>query len=475
MATQRILFITHCEQGQSNVHLATAFEIHARAVPGVEVHLASFAPLRKRFERMRGEGILLESGEKLLPQFHTIDGLTHFDGIDRVGTMRHKPNFEVWPKFANLMVPWTPDEYVTIVDSIVANIESVDPHLILVDTLFGQAVDACNLLGRPYNVLSPLLASMVCLQNQYLAPLRYPLPGTGLPYPLPLTSIPLNLLHIASMVYHGVRSTQLRGVNAARTRRGIPGAYQGLECLRVEPGRGYITPGVRAVDLPFDKPDNLYLCGPISNDTKTLDESDPELVAWLDRASTVMMIMGTHFDYDAPLARRVLNGLLDGVGPDTQILWKVPNRKELDLVFDELLVSAHDRDRVRAVTWFDAEPAAILEHENIVAYVHHGGANSYFECARAGKPHVVLAQWADTYYNAVAVEYAGLGVYGNKTCAPDVDAKELSVALARVSSGEEGARFRERAREAGVECREAGGRKTAADIVLSLLVKEKKE
>ena len=144
-------------------------------------------------------------------------------------------------------------------------------------------------------------------------------------------------------------------------------------------------------------------------------------------------------------------------------------------VFDELLVSAHDRDRVRAVTWFDAEPAAILEHENIVAYVHHGGANSYFECARAGKPHVVLAQWADTYYNAVAVEYAGLGVYGNKTCAPDVDAKELSVALARVTSGEEGVRFRERAREAGVECREAGGRKTAADVVLSLLVKEKKE
>ena len=58
--------------------------------------------------------------------------------------------------------------------------------------------------------------------------------------------------------------------------------------------------------------------------------------------------------------------------------------------------------------------------------------------ARAGKPHVVLAQWADTYYNAVAVEYAGLGVYGNKTCAPDVDAKELSVALARSEGGKAG-------------------------------------
>lgn len=51
---RRILFLTHCEQGQSNIHLAVAFELHSRAIPGLEVHLASFSELRKRFERMRG-------------------------------------------------------------------------------------------------------------------------------------------------------------------------------------------------------------------------------------------------------------------------------------------------------------------------------------------------------------------------------------------------------------------------------------
>ena len=163
----------------------------------------------------------------------------------------------------------------------------------------------------------------------------------------------------------------------------------------------------REVDLPFEKPANLHLCGPITNDFRPLEESDPELAAWLDRAPTVLMIMGTHFEYDAPLVRRVLGG----VGPDAQILWKVVSGEDSESrdVFDELLVSAHDRDRVRIVAWFDAEPAAILEHENIVTYVHHGGANSYFECARAGKPHVALAQWVYTYYDAVEVEYAGLG------------------------------------------------------------------
>ena len=365
----------------------------------------------------------------------------------------------------------------TIVDSVAATIESVDPHLIIIDSLFSQAVDACELLGRPYHILSPLLASIVCLQNHSLAALRYPYPGTGLPYPLTWANRLPNVLHGAVMAYQVMRSTEVREIIAARARRGIPGAPPALEGMRVAPGRAYITPGVREVDLPFERPGNLHLCGPITNDFRPLRESDPELAAWLDRAPTVLMIMGTHFDYDAPLVRRVLGGLLGGVGPDAQILWKVVGGEDSESrdVFDELLVSAHDRDRVRIVTWFDAEPAAILEHENIVTYVHHGGANSYFECARAGKPHVVLPQWADTYYNAVAAEYAGIGVYGNKTCAPDVDAKELSVALARVTSGEEGARFREKAREAGVGCREAGGRKTAADVVLSLLVKEKKE
>ncbi|TRM68639.1 glycosyltransferase family 1 protein [Schizophyllum amplum] len=472
MAPQRILFLTHCEQGQSNVQLATAFEIHSRAVPGLEVHFASFAELRKRFERMR----VAAGDDQERLTFHTIAGVTQFGAMARVGAamgtdFRHAPMFDLWPKFANMMVPWTPEEYMAIVDEILSVIEAVDPNLIIVDTLFGQAVDACNLAHRQYHVLSPILPSIVCVQNQSLAHqlLRYPLCGTGLPYPLTLTSIPLNLANIAAMLYHGMRSPQLKGVNAARVARGCSSLYPGLDCMRVSPERIYITPGVREVDVPFVKPPTLRLCGPISADFASIRESDPALASWLDRGETVLMIMGTHFDYDEPLARRVLTGLLGGVDAGTQILWKVPNRKELDVVFDELLTTTRDRERVRAVTWFDSEPASILEHENVVCYIHHGGANSYYECARAGKPQIVLPQWADTYYNATTAEYAGLGVYGNQTCAPDVDAKELSVALTRVTSGQEGARFRERAREVGVKCREAGGRKRAADIVLALL------
>ncbi|KAL1739808.1 glycosyltransferase family 1 protein [Schizophyllum fasciatum] len=467
MPSQRILFLTHSEQGQSNIHLATALEISSRAIPGVEVHLGSFAELQPRFAKMAA----LVSGGGVPPTFHGIEGLTQFAGIDRVGSMRHRPALEFWPKFANIMVPWTKEEYITILDNIVAIIERVDPDLILTDVMFGQAVDACNLLHRPYHVLSPLLASMVCLQNQPLLSLllHYPLPGTGLPYPLSLRDKALNLVHTAAMAFHSFRSKQIRATNAARAARGVPGVFQGLNCMHVTPDRAYITPGAPAADLPFSPPPTLHLCGPIVSDFRALREGDAALAAWLDRAPTVLVIMGTHFAYDAPLARRVLAGLLGGVDGGTQVLWKVPNLGALGGVFAELLTTARERERVRAVPWLDVEPAVVVAHENVVGYVHHGGANSYYECVRAGKPHVVLPQWADTYYNAVAAEYAGIGVYGNKTCAPDIDATELSLALKRITAGEEGAHFKERAREVGVKSREAGGRKRAADIVLGLL------
>ncbi|TRM62800.1 glycosyltransferase family 1 protein [Schizophyllum amplum] len=448
-----------------------AFELHSRAIPGLEVHLASFPALRKRFERMRGA---VREGE-MPPTFHDIEGLPQFEGQARtsltVGPFRHPPTRDFCRAFAEFMMPWTPEEYISIVNETSAVIERVDPHLIFVDTMFSHAMDACNLLRRSYHVLSPLLPSLVCNQNQPLVRrlFRYPMSGTGMPYPLPLSLIPANLLYFVTMIYYALRSKPLNSANAARAARGCPGSYPLMDLTYVSPERTYITPGVAEVDLPFDCPSTLHLCGPISADFVSLRDGDPELATWLDRGETVLMIMGTHFDYDEPLARRVLEGLLGGVDATTQILWKVPNRDELGAVFDEVLTTARDRDRVRAVTWFDAEPAAILEHENVVCYVHHGGANSYYECARAGKPQVVLAQWVDTYYNAVAAEYAGLGVYGNKSCAPDVSSTELSLALKRATSGEDAARMRERAGEVAVKCCEAGGRQRAADIVVGLL------
>lgn len=123
-------------------------------------------------------------------------------------------------------------------------------------------------------------------------------------------------------------------------------------------------------------------------------------------------------------------------------------------------------------------------------YIHHGGANSYFEgaryvapspapryllfltlihCFRAGKPQIVLPQWYDTYENASRVEYLGIRLYGNKNSAPDINATELGVAVARLTRDDEGETFRKRAKTIRKRCEEREGREKAADVVLEWL------
>ncbi|KAL1743544.1 hypothetical protein HDZ31DRAFT_273, partial [Schizophyllum fasciatum] len=109
-----VLFITNSEQGQSSIHLATTFELaqsQAVADKGVEVHLASFAELRGRFESMAAN---VSRAGKCPPTFHVIEGLPHFVAMARIKEympLQHPPTLEACPKFVRLMVPWTPEEY----------------------------------------------------------------------------------------------------------------------------------------------------------------------------------------------------------------------------------------------------------------------------------------------------------------------------------------------------------------------------
>ncbi|KAF9059874.1 hypothetical protein BDP27DRAFT_1340506 [Rhodocollybia butyracea] len=180
---------------------------------------------------------------------------------------------------------------------------------------------------------------------------------------------------------------------------------------------------------------------------------------------------GTHFEYTEGLITTVINGVFGGMSDDMQFLWKAPCRgfENLEEVLMASLPRRQERNRVRVVPWLDAAPSAILLHQNVVCYIHHGGANSYFEGARAGTPQIILPQWYDTYENASRVEYLGIGIYGNKTCAPDIDATELGVAVARVTGGEEGKRLRENAEEIRKCCGKREGREMAADVVLGWL------
>lgn len=68
----------------------------------------------------------------------------------------------------------------------------------------------------------------------------------------------------------------------------------------------------------------------------------------------------------------------------------------------------------------------------------------------------------------------GVGLYGNKSSAPGVDAAEFGKALSRVTDmGDEGLRMKEKALWVSQRCREAGGKRAAADFILQAATKGK--
>jgi len=233
-----------------------------------------------------------------------------------------------------------------------------------------------------------------------------------------------------------------------------------------------ICPGVRETDFPLVIPDYLGLYGPIVLDTTPVDISDPELNIWLNRGETVLMCMGSHFCYTESQVKAVINGFLSAVphNSNIQFLWKLPKKSDFKDLLEEALEEPRDKDRFRVVEWLQADPASIMKHPNVVVWIHHGGANSYFEGTLAGLPQIILAQWYDLYDMAVRAEYLGIGIYGNKNTAPDFEAVEFGTAVARlVLPGKELEEFRTRAKVVAEACRKAGGKRTAVDKLIEIV------
>ena len=95
-----------------------------------------------------------------------------------------------------------------------------------------------------------------------------------------------------------------------------------------------------------------------------------------------MMCMGTHFSYSESQTRSIIRAFIAGTLPTDQVLWKTRNKAKLQHVIDEELENESVKERFRIVEWIDADPGEVMKHRNVVVYVHHGGANSYYEAAR---------------------------------------------------------------------------------------------
>lgn len=271
------------------------------------------------------------------------------------------------------------------------------------------------------------------------------------------------------------------------------------------------------LEYPFSViPEYIIPCGPMLNPAKPLQEADPSLFQWLERGPTVYINLGTHrvTSEDAAVEMAMaIKMAMDEVRSwsghtlsDMQVLWKlVPDTSNGDYDARSPKSRIHnvlgryiDMDITCIVQWVEAEPSVILEHKNVVLSVHHGGANSFLETVRygnkleppppltlsgfgvgsshsaltilhnsAGKPHVVLPCWMDTFDFANRAELAGIGLWGNRRSAPSWKADELGPILRKAIIGLKASSLQQRAQAMAQRCRnQGGGRFKAARVIL---------
>ncbi|KAH8881786.1 UDP-Glycosyltransferase/glycogen phosphorylase [Thozetella sp. PMI_491] len=500
-ARQRLLFFTNSEWGQAHVLLATIHEFLVR--DEYEIHLASYSPLKSRLEELfethsaayprpftiefsgDGEGAPPRSPGAQPPSltFHTIPGLSIAESCYRdniAHTMPHTPGLKgavaSYRRLTVFCVRNTLDEYLDTERSAKRIILKVDPSLILAEQGCNPGIDACNELGKPFTILSPNSFKDF---EQYLQPRlailwKYPALSSAFPFPLPLHLIPANVYLWLRMLFVITsvaldKKSHLSVVTRGRHEHGLQGPIPVIDAFKK--AAAIICPSLPELDFPMQIRPITTGCGPIVLPARPVAELDPKLSAWMDsdKVRTALVNLGTHYSMDLDLAVEVARALVSVLKyfPDIQILWKMMLRGEQQAEVEAVLAEHLKADRIRIQAWLKPDPIALLQTGQVAVQVHHGGANTYFECCRTGVPQVVLPAWWDTYEYAARVEYLGIGRFANKQSAPRASAPELEEALIHVLGD---VKMRRRAEELADACRRHGeGRVIAHDRIVELV------
>lgn len=182
------------------------------------------------------------------------------------------------------------------------------------------------------------------------------------------------------------KTSRLHKLNVGRHDNGLKGPPPVMDAFKT--ATHILCPSLPELEFPMRVRPTTIGCGPIVLPACPVSKIDPELDAWLHRSSmdTILVNLGTHYSMDLGLALEVasaLKAVLDEY-QDVQILWKImlkgqENQDDLDRAFG---IDLLDSGRIRMKSWLKPDPVALLETGRVVAQVHHGGANTYFECCR---------------------------------------------------------------------------------------------
>jgi polyene glycosyltransferase len=212
---------------------------------------------------------------------------------------------------------------------------------------------------------------------------------------------------------------------------------------------------VAQMDYPLAVPGHVRLVGPMIPPLPQAQHG--ELAEWLDaRPSVIYVGLGTN----TRLTRAEVSSLTEvarRLEGKHHLLWKLPYEQQLLLPPRESLPG-----NLRIENWVPSQ-LDVLAHPNVTAFVTHGGGNGFHEGLYFGKPMVVRPLWGDCYDVAVRGQDMGVSLTLDppRTAVPDHVVGLLTRVLNESS-------FRRRAGEFAALERAAGGRETAADLVLGM-------
>jgi hypothetical protein len=133
------------------------------------------------------------------------------------------------------------------------------------------------------------------------------------------------------------------------------------------------------LEYPHVPHPRTVFAGPILTPTKPVSTDNyPEIAAFLDRGRTILINLGSLFTYteaDAyAIAEAIVQARAHSHGRGSfQVLWKLRELKQFKQLIREQL--GEDMEGVRLETWIDPLATLVLQHPNMSAAVHHGGAS----------------------------------------------------------------------------------------------------
>ncbi|MFF4948338.1 glycosyltransferase [Streptomyces chattanoogensis] len=341
-----------------------------------------------------------------------------------------------------------------------AVIDEVRPALMVIDCISSFAVDAAIARKIPYVLSVPFLPSNVLTAHTHFAksytPRGFPVPHTGLSRRMTLAQRVTNelfKLRTFAMFLNPRLGKVLAEDNRRRKELGLPAASF---MARIEHADLVLCNSIAELDYPFDIPKKMRLVGAM---VPPLPEApdDQDLLPWLDAQSSVVYVgLGTI----TRLTREQVGSMVEvarRLEGRHQVLWKLPSEQQHLLPPKESLPG-----NLRIESWVPSQ-MDVLAHPKVKVFFSHGGGNGYNEGMYFGKPLVVRPLWVDCYDQAVRGQDFGISLTLDQP--QNLDVNDVVDKLTRVLCTPS---FHEKAERRAALMRSAGGRETAAGLVLAL-------